>query len=486
MRAIVIGAGHNGLVAACYLAKSGVKTTVFESRSEIGGGAITTEIHPGFRCPALTHEVLLQQRIVRELDLTRHGLELLPAVDQVCSLSAAGPLVISDDAAKTRDSVRSFSARDADALPQFQTAVRRVASVLASTFEYAPPPIDKPGAVDLWNLLKTGRAFRSLGRRDGHRLLRWGPMPVADLVGEWFESDLVRATIAAPALTGTMMGPRSAGSSLMLLMREANRQLAGGRPLAARGGPGAVTAALAAAARTAGVDIKASSPVSEIIVGDGSARGIVANGRTFEADVVVSGADPKTTLLGLIDPAALSPDFALRTQHYRASGTVAKVNLALRELPSFGCADEMLRGRIQVGPELDYLERAFDHVKYGEISTQPWLELTIPSLLDPALAPPGAHVASIYVHYAPYRLRSLDWNEGRDVLLEHTLEVLERHAPRLRAAVVHAQVIGPADMETEYGTPREYMDGFVAGAGGEGGGRRSHSASTTGHGRRRR
>jgi phytoene dehydrogenase-like protein len=194
--------------------------------------------------------------------------------------------------------------------------------------------------------------------------------------------------------------------------------------------------------------------VSEIVVSDNVARGVIAGGQTFDADVVISGADPKTTLLRLVDPSALSPDFASRIQHYRANGTVAKVNLALAQLPEFvsGASGDALTGRIQIGSELDYLERAFDHVKYGEISAQPWLELTIPSLLDPALAPSGAHVASVYVHYAPRTLRSLGWSEGRDLLLKNTLDVLERHAPRIRSSVVAAQVISPCDIETEYGS----------------------------------
>src|SRR6188474_1014173 len=244
--AIVIGGGHNGLIAAFYLAKAGVKPIVLEARDAVGGGVATGEIHPGFRCPTLTHEVLLQQRIVHDMDLGRHGLELLTPPAQVCSLSPAGPLVIDGDPARTQQSIKEFSAKDAEAFPAFQAALRRTAAVLASAFEYVPPSIVKPGAADLWNLLKTARAFRALGKRDAHRLLRWGPMPVADLMHEWFEHELVRATMAGPALIGTMLGPRSAGSSLMLLMREAHRQLAGGSVLRVKGGPGFAAYALSA------------------------------------------------------------------------------------------------------------------------------------------------------------------------------------------------------------------------------------------------
>ena len=449
--AVVIGGGHNGLIAAFYLAKAGVKPIVLEARDAVGGGAATSEIHPGFRCPTLTHEVLLQQRIVQEMDLGRHGLELLTPPAQVCSLSSAGPLVIYDDAQRTQRCIESFSRKDAAAFPLFQAALQRTASVLASAFEYVPPSIDKPGAADLWNLLKTARTFRSLGKRDAHRLLRWGPMPVADLMHEWFEHELVRATVAGPALIGTMLGPRSAGSSLMLLMREAHRQLAGGSPLRVKGGPGFAAQSLSSAARAAGVEIRTSTTVERIVVRDGTVRGVTAGGQTLEADVVLSSADPKSTFLGLIEPSELSPDFAGKIQNYRANGTVAKVNLALASLPDFGCPTEALTGRIQIGPDLDYLEHAFDHAKYGEFSAQPWLELTIPSLIDDSLAPAGSHVASIYVHYAPRRLRSPDWSSARDTLLDATLAVLEDAVPGIRQQVLAAQIITPLDLERDHG-----------------------------------
>jgi phytoene dehydrogenase-like protein len=448
--AVVIGAGHNGLTAAFYLARAGVKPIVLEARAEVGGGAITSEIHPGFHCPTLTHELLLQQRVVRDMDLARHGLEVLRPASMVCSLSPAGHLLIAGDLRETQQSIAAFSAKDAEAFPAFQRSIDRTASVLASAFEYTPPPIDRPGARDLWNLLGTARAFRSLGRRDAHRLLRWGPMPVADLVREWFENDLLQAAIAAPALTGTMFGPRSAGSSLMLLMREAHRQLAGGVPMRVKGGPGAATRAIAAAARAAGAEIRTSSPIEKIVVRNNAVSGVLTAGQTLEANVVISSANPKTTFLRLIEPSELSPDFAAKIQNYRAAGTVAKVNLALSALPDFGCGPEALSGRIQIGPDLDYLERAFDHAKYGELSAEPWLELTIPSLVDGSLAPAGAHVASIYVHYAPRSLRT-DWTAAREALLANVLNVLERYAPGLRSQVVAAQIITPLDLERDYG-----------------------------------
>ena len=448
----IIGGGHNGLIAAYYLARAGLKAVVFERRDDVGGGAVTSEIHPGFRCPVLTHEGLLHEEVARDMNLERHGLALLSPAARVCSLSAgSAPLVIYDDPAHSAANIRRVSVRDATAYPSFLMAVESVASVLGSTFEAAPPDIDHPGPRDLWNLLQTGQRFRGLGKRDGYRLLRWLPMPVGDLAHEWFETELLRATIAAPGLSGTMLGPRSAGSALVLLLRHAHRLRAGGTARQVRGGPGALTHALGAAARAAGAEIRTGARVERIVVHEGRATGVRVDGRTIPAQRVLSAVDPRTTFLGLMEPFDLAPDFAAKVRNYRASGTVAKVNLALSSLPSFGVDAAALSGRVHIGPELDYMERAFDHAKYGEFSDDPWLDITIPSILDPDLAPAGAHVMSVYVHYAPYRLRGRDWTTARDALLAATMRVLERHAPGLAAHVVDAQVITPQELESDYG-----------------------------------
>ena len=458
--AIIVGAGHNALTVAFYLAKAGLKTLVLERRAEVGGGALTTEIHPGFRCPTLSHEILLHERVATEMDLRRHGVEFLTPAVRVCAPSRKGPaLVISDDLSQTAQSLEARSTKDADAYPRFRQALDRMASVLATTFSEPPPDIDHPSARDVWGLLKTGRAFRALGRRDEYRLLRWLPMPVADLTGEWFESDLLRATIAGPAVSGTMLGPRSSGSSLVLLMREAHRHLAGRSTISVQGGPGALTQAMARAAIAAGAEVRTSAPVERILTRDERVAAVVSNGEEIAARTVVSGADPKTTFLDLLDPLDLPPDFAARMLHYRVAGTVAKVNLAVSSLPSFvGVSDaSMLTGRVHLGPDLDYLERAFDHAKYGEYSRRPWLDLTIPSLLDQSLAPEGAHVISIYVHYAPYALRHVQWRASRNALLTAVLHVLEDHAPGIGQLVVASNVITPVDLHIDYGFAGGHM-----------------------------
>ena len=450
---VIIGGGHNGLVAAYYLAKAGLKPIVLEARGTVGGGAITGEIHPGFTCPTLTHHTCLHADIVRDMELEKHGVEFLKThVDVFAPGVDDSPIVLFTDSLRTRDALRDRSSKDAEAYPAYRSTLSRVAGAVAGLLTRTPPDIDRPGTGDLWNLMKFGRRFRALGRRDAYRLLRWAPMPIADLMSEWFETDLLRAALAAPGLSGTMLGPRSAGSALVLLLHEAHAQLAGGASRI-RGGPGALTKAMAAAARAAGADIRTNAQVERVLVGNHEVAGVVVDGRELPATVVLSAIDPKSTFLKLVAATDLSPDFRSKMQHYRAAGTVAKVNLALSSLPAFRGArsSESLSGRIHIGPTMDYMERAFDCAKYGELPQAPWLDATIPSILDPDLAPRGCHVMSVYVHYAPYRLRGVEWDANKQAPLHAVLETIDRYAPGTSGLVVAAQVLTPADLETEYG-----------------------------------
>ena len=455
MSVVIIGSGPNGLAAAFYLARAGLKPIVLERSAHVGGGAITSELRPGFRCPALTHEVLLHEQIARDMNLAGLGVEFLTSDVDVFAPSATGPAVaLYHDPGRSVESLRAVHRKDADAWPSFHGAMARVCSVLAPLFAAPPPSIDRPGARDLWELLKAGRRFRALDTRDGYRLLRWLPMPVADLVQEWFEHDLLRAVVAAPGVSGTMLGPRSAGSSLVLVLRQIHSHLAGGRPRRVLGGPGALTAAMAKAARDAGADVRTGVAVERILARNGQVSGLVAGGRELPARTILSSADPRTTFLSLLDPQELAPELATKVRNYRAVGTLAKINVALSALPGFlgvGTDTKLLSGRIHIGSGLDYLERAFDHVKYGEPSAEPWLDVTIPSLLDPGLAPPGAHVASIYVHCAPYRRGAATAPDERDTLFRRTMAVLDRHAPGFQSLVLDAQVMTPADLERDHG-----------------------------------
>src|SRR5690242_20441437 len=404
---IIIGGGHNGLVTACYLAKAGFKPLVLERRAQTGGAAITEEFSPGFRCTTLAHSAgPLLTEIVSDMQLTRHGLKLVTPEVAVTALSPDGrAMVLYDDATRAAQEIGKFSVKDAERYPVFQESLKKIGRVISDALKLTPPNIDDPSRGDLWTMLQTGRALRKLGKKDMYRLLRWGPMAVADLVAEFFETELLRATIAARGIFGTAMGPWSAGSSLVLLIRAAGDPHPAGSSFFAIGGTGAITQAMSAAAKEAGAEIRTSAEVKEVLVKDGIATGVVlADGEEISARAVISNADPRRTLLTLVDPTHLTPDFVMKLQNYRMPGTVAKINLALSALPKFtalGGHDEALRGRIHIGPEIDYLERAFDASKYGEFSQDPYLELTVPTLTDASLAPAGKHVASVYVQYAP-------------------------------------------------------------------------------------
>jgi phytoene dehydrogenase-like protein len=454
---IIIGGGHNGLVTAFYLAKAGFKPLVLERRAQTGGAAITGEFSPGFRCSTLAHSAgPLLPEIVSDMQLARHGLKLVTPAVAVTALSPDGrALVLYNDSRRAAQEIGKLSAKDAERYPVFQQSLEKIGRVISDALKLTPPNIDDPSRGDLWAMLQTGRALRKLGKKDMYRLLRWGPMAVADLVAEFFETELLRATIAARGIFGTAMGPWSAGSSLVLLIRAAGDPHPAGSSFFAIGGAGAITQAMSAAAKEAGAEIRTSAEVKEIRVKDGAATGVVlADGDEISAKAVISNADPRRTLLTLVDPTHLTPDFVMKLQNIRMQGTVAKVNLALSALPKFTALngkDDSLRGRLHIGPEIDYLERAFDESKYGNLSPHPYLEVTVPSLTDSSLAPSGKHVMSIYMQYAPFKLKNADWDNHRDVLGETVVKTLAEYAPNLPSLVEDGQIITPKDLETTYG-----------------------------------
>jgi phytoene dehydrogenase-like protein len=456
---IIIGGGHNGLVAACYLARSGLKTLVLERREVVGGAAVTEEIHPGFRCSTLAHSAApLFPAVIKDLQLARHGVETITPEARVLALVPDGPSIcIYNNSARTVSEIGKISAKDAKSYPEFEQSLARIGKMLRPLLSMTPPAIDHPSKGELWNLGKLGRSFRGLGKKDAYRLLRWGPMAVADLVAEWFETETLRAVFAARGTFGAFAGPRSAGTSAGLLWQAAMDGHAIAPSAFVRGGLGALTQALAGAARAAGVEIRTGAQVKKIeVIEEKVSKVVLKNGEEISARAVVSNADPRTTLLSLIDPVDLEPNFLLKIRNYRAVGVSAKINVALSGLPSFtGVAGEQtnsrLSGRIHIGPDIDYLERAFDAAKYGDYSPQPYMDITIPSLLDPALAPTGAHVMSVYVQYAPYKLKESDWNSRREEFADKVIDVLGSYAPNVKKLIVARQVITPLDLEETYG-----------------------------------
>jgi phytoene dehydrogenase-like protein len=454
---VIIGAGHNGLTAAFYLAKAGVTCVVLERRGVVGGGAVTEELAPGFRCPTLAHTIgPLRPSIVRDMQLTARGVEFLSPDPRLVSLAPDGrALALSSDPGRTVDAIRALSATDAAKYSEFCGVLERLGSFLRDLLEMTPPSLDGPAAGEWWDLLKVGRRFRALGRPDAYRLLRWMPMAAADLVGEWFQTDLLQAAVAARAIHGVAQGPWSAGTGAVLLLNAAVDPVPGGSSITVRGGPGALTRAMADAARHAGVEIRTAASVARIVIRNGRAAGVaLEDGAEIAARAVVSNADPKSTLLGLVDPTELDPTFLTRIRNYRTPGTSAKINVALSTLPSFaGVANPSdLRGRIQIGPSIDYLERAFDASKYGAISEEPYLDIAFPSLHEPSLAPAGAHVMSIYVQNAPRRLADgRSWDKAASELSRRVFQTLGAYAPGIERLILHQQIITPQDLETTYG-----------------------------------
>jgi len=470
---VIVGAGHNGLVTAFYLAKAGLKPLVLERRPVAGGAAITDEVHPGFRCSTLAHSTgPLAATVARDMQLDRHGLVMIrPDAVLFAPHPDGRALVLYSDLAKSAQEIARFSKKDVEKYFELHHVLARMSAMLSHLMSQTPPAIDKPHTEDLWSLLQTGRRFRSLGKKDMFRLLRWGPMAVADFVAEWFETELLRATVASRGIFGTFLGPWSAGSTAVLLIRAAADPHPAGAAWFAKGGMGSLTQAMAQAATQAGAEIRTGSGIAQISVKNDAITGVVlANGDEIAAKAVISNVDPQRTFLGLIGPNNLAPEFVIRTQNYRCSGTVAKVNLALSGLPSFSGlrngarastagttrqgsnAEAALAGRIHVGPEIDYLERAFDDAKYGAFSRQPYLDIAIPSITDPSLAPAGQHVMSICAQFAPYKLKNGGWNRSQgEALGEAVVRTLADFAPGLPDLILHRQVITPLDLEESYG-----------------------------------
>jgi phytoene dehydrogenase-like protein len=458
---VIIGGGHNGLVASFYLARAGFKPIVLEARPMVGGMAVTEEVWPGFRCPILAHTGgPIRSEIVRDMALERHGLRMTKADARLTALSPeGGSITIYDDPAKTAQHLAAVSPRDATPFKEFQEIILRLGKVFRHLAGSTPPDIDSPSKDDLLNGVTTGRMVRKLGRADIHRLLRWAPMPIADLMNEWFENPLLKAVIAARAIFGTSVGPHSPGTSNLLLLRSADDVNVAGPASFPIGGIGALTQAMAQASAAAGATIRTNAEVAAIVIKDGRVAGIrLRNGEEITARAVISNADPVRTMLNLVDPVQLTPTFLQRVQQYRSSGVVAKLNLALDGLPKLPALDQrsdrdlLCSGRIHIAPSMEYLERAFDCSKYGEFSRDPYLDVIIPTIADPSLAPPGKHIMSVYVQFAPYKLRTGNWKTQGDELADCALKTLARYVPDLSSRILHRQVITPADIETTYGT----------------------------------
>lgn len=453
---IIVGGGHNGLVAAIYLARAGRQVLLLEQNSHLGGVGSTLEMAPGYRVDTVLHNAnMLRPRIVRELFLPMFGFTFAaPDPVRLALLPDGECLPLWRDPARTAGALRRFSPADATRWPAYVQMMERYTAFLEKALERVPPDLDEPGLADTAPWLPLAAELRLLGDRDMYELLRLLPMPVAELMAEWFEHPAVQAAVGLPGIWGSHRGPRAGGTAFMLLYHQLGHR-AGGLAEAGivAGGVGQLAQALAAAARHAGVAVELESRVERLWLEGEQVRGVVlAGGRTVAAPVVLSTANPFHTFRDLAPPSQLPLDFNRAVGNVRFQGALAKVNLALDGLPHFrGVEPAWLRGRLQIAPDLTYAERAADAAKYGRFSTAPVLELTIPTLHDPALAPPGQHTMSVLVQYAPYRLQGTTWAEQREALGDAVLNILADYAPDLSDRVRYRQVLTPLDLEDGYG-----------------------------------
>jgi phytoene dehydrogenase-like protein len=459
--AIVVGGGHNGLVASAYLARGGLRTVVLERRAQVGGASATEEVWPGFKLQTAAYTYsLMRPAIVRELELRRHGLEVI-AYDP--SLFLPFPdgryLCLWSDPARTLAEIARFSKRDAEAYERMEALFVRLARFLAPMLDRPPPDPGSRRPRDLAGLFALAARAAGLARRDLYQLLRLFQLSAKDFLDEHFESEEVKAALGVFSIIGTYGGPRTPGTAYVLLHHVMGTADTVGASVwgYVRGGMGMVAEAIARAARERGAEIRTEAEVARILCRERRAQGVVlASGEEIRAPLVLSNADPKRTFLGLVPDGELDADFLTAVRNYRIEGTSAKVNMVLSELPDWKAvpgteAGFQHQGVMDIGPSLDYLERAWDECKYGWYSSRPYCDIAIPSVHDRTLCPEGTHSCSVFVQYAPYHLRESSWEAERERLGDVVVDTIAEYAPNIRRAIVHRQVLSPWDLEQRFG-----------------------------------
>ena len=455
--AIIIGGGHNGLTTAAYLARAGRKVLVLERRHVLGGAAVTEEVFPGFKFSVCSYVVsLLRPEIIRELDLARHGLEILPLDGTFTPMLDGNYLWRTNDHGQTRREIARHSKLDAEAYDEYSQAMVEMGRFVKPIMSMTPPDPTRPGLNGIRDLMGLGNRFRHLSTRDRYNQLQLMTMSAVDFLDQWFETDVLKATMSASGIIGTFLGVRSPGTAYVLLHHYMGEIDGAFRSWGfSRGGTGMVSESIASAAREAGAEIRTKTSVAKIIVSNGTATGVILeNGDYLLADVVASSVDPRLTFMKMTGAEHLPDDFVEDITRYKFRGSSGKVNLALDGLPNFKAlpGDGLhLRGAMSISPSIDYMERAYDDAKYGKFSTRPYMDIVIPSLTDPSVAPPGKHVMSCFVQYAPYHLKDGNWDDQKEAFGDAVINTIAEHAPNIKDIILHRQVVTPLDLEREWG-----------------------------------
>ncbi|MDK1081951.1 MAG: NAD(P)/FAD-dependent oxidoreductase [Anaerolineae bacterium] len=468
---VIIGGGVNGLVAAAYLAKAGRKVILLEKKGRLGGIAVTEEFFPGYKFSSLADGAgYLSPTVASDLKLSQHGLEIIPVDPIVYSLQPDGRnLMISGDVSATSKEISKFSEADAKAYPRFLDLLGKLSTLAESMLYLTPPDLPEFGFKDGIDLLPLLKPVWKVGRKDIMQVVRILPMPVSDILNEWFESDEVKGAISASALINNSFGPQEAGSGYNFLYNWAGSNnghfRSSGNVL---GGMGALSNALANAAKSLGVEIKLNTFVEKIVFDNYVASGVETNnGDHYSAKTIVSSANMNTTFINLLDPYYLDQMFIKHLKNIKYRGTTARIHFVLRELPSFrgvnGNAHKLLSGHIQISPTMTYLQKAYDPIKYGRYSANPYLDIFIPTISDPSMSSDESHLMSVTVKFMPYHLREGDWKSLRDDLAKLVINKIGEYAPGFEKLIKHQKVITPLDLEQDYDLPEgNYVHGEMS------------------------
>lgn len=455
--AIVIGGGHNGLVNGAYLARAGLRTLILERRHLVGGAAITEELHPGFWFTTFSYALsLLRPQIIHELELTRHGFMPLLMPSSFAPGEDGEYLLLGQDHDSNLAEIARHSAHDADAYQRYHHDVDQVCQAIKPLLDRIPPDPFSADPLEVARMAELASHLRGLDKRVFHNAVRLLTGSAADFLDDYFENDLLKGYLASSSIIGTKVGPRSQGSGLVLLYHiigEHDGEF--GTWAFHKGGTGGFTQVLARAARSFGAEIRLESPVATVTtVGDRATGVVLEDGTELEAPIVVSALDPRRTFLELVDPRQLPNDLVSDIRRFKFQGTSAKVNFALDGAPHYpplGNRVDQYRGFTNIGPSMDYLERAYDDAKYGWYSARPYIDGAIQSTIDPDMAPPGKHVMSCFVQYAPYHLRESDWDTEKQGFGDQVQTTLESLFPGFGDLVVHREVVTPLDIERVVG-----------------------------------